>query len=63
MPLSGAKPVFTPYRGGAYHRFTGGYDYKKSEQETKNKRNAANEFVFKDLLSGKFVFKKHLTEL
>ena len=26
MPLLGAKPVITPYRGGAYHRFTGGYD-------------------------------------
>ena len=26
MPLSGAKPVFAPYRGGAYHQFTGGYD-------------------------------------
>ena len=25
--LLGAKPVITPYRGGAYHRFTGGYDY------------------------------------
>jgi len=26
VPLLGAKPVVTPYRGGAYHRFTGGYD-------------------------------------
>jgi len=26
VPLLGAKPVFTPSRGGAYHQFTGGYD-------------------------------------